>query len=383
MKKSEISRSKLRSIPPSRQSSDIRTSAAAWLVGSREYTRKGMVTGLNIKMADVARYLGVSKATVSLAVNGKPGVNEQTRNRILKCIEEMERNDGKIMEAAAPEPVRSFRMIKIIIINHRKQVICDPELDLWSDVLGTFDTEARRKGYLCGLTYLNETEDNWQEIIGECNLDMVAGVILFGTEMSDSDYWILEQIRKPLVIYDYEMPDGSFSSVCIDNARAVELSLELLEQTDVRYLGTGKSVYNFERRREAFQNSLLQKRGFSRKEDIIPLGNTIGEITERAADYLRTQKLPAAFVLENYQVSIGVLTAARRLRIAVPEDLKLVGIDEVPEYIIPDIKLTQIRIPHAERAVIAMSLLDEEINKRQRSRLKVFAVPELIAGKSV
>lgn len=41
---------------------------------------------MKVKMVDVARHLGISKATVSLAVNGKPGVNEQTRQKVLECI---------------------------------------------------------------------------------------------------------------------------------------------------------------------------------------------------------------------------------------------------------------------------------------------------------
>lgn len=53
---------------------------------------------MKMKMADVARYLGISKAIVSLAVNGKPGVNEQTRQKIFQCIEEMEKNGGAIPE---------------------------------------------------------------------------------------------------------------------------------------------------------------------------------------------------------------------------------------------------------------------------------------------
>ncbi len=60
-------------------------------------------------MADVARYLGISKATVSLAVNGKPGVNEETRQKIFQCIEDMKKNQGKLMQ-----------MIKVVIVNHRK-----------------------------------------------------------------------------------------------------------------------------------------------------------------------------------------------------------------------------------------------------------------------
>ena len=43
-------------------------------------------------MVDIARHLGVSKATVSLAVNGKPGVNEETRRMVLECLEEMKKN---------------------------------------------------------------------------------------------------------------------------------------------------------------------------------------------------------------------------------------------------------------------------------------------------
>ena len=49
-----------------------------------------------IKMVDIARHLGVSKATVSLAVNGKPGVNEETRRMVLECLEEMKKNNGVI-----------------------------------------------------------------------------------------------------------------------------------------------------------------------------------------------------------------------------------------------------------------------------------------------
>lgn len=42
---------------------------------------------MKVKMVDVARYLGVSKATVSLAVHDKPGVNPETRRKVLECIE--------------------------------------------------------------------------------------------------------------------------------------------------------------------------------------------------------------------------------------------------------------------------------------------------------
>ncbi len=340
---------------------------------------------LKVKMVDVARKLGISKATVSLAVNGKPGVNEQTREKIFQCIEEMEKVEESVPESSTSKPVSPLRIIKVVIINHRKQVVCDPELDLWSQVLRTFDVEARKRGYLYVLTYLNEKEENLQEIIDECNLDVVAGIILFGTEMSSVDYSIIQLIHKPLVIYDYEMPDGSYSSVCIDNIRAVEIALNLFKKTgidDICYFSTNKDVYNFEKRRDAFQNILWKYGDISGENKIIPLGNSIEEITEKAVLYLNNHKLPDACIFENYQISIGVLTAVQRLKIAVPEKIKFVGIDEIPDYIVPDIKLTQIRIPHSERAEMAMDLLDREIQNSFRTKIKVFAVPELIRGET-
>ena len=47
---------------------------------------------MKIKMVDIARHLGVSKATVSLAVNGKPGVNEETRRMVLESGESDDQN---------------------------------------------------------------------------------------------------------------------------------------------------------------------------------------------------------------------------------------------------------------------------------------------------
>ncbi len=341
---------------------------------------------MKIKMADVARYLGLSKATVSLAVNGKPGVNPQTKERIFRCIEEMERNGGVIPENSPLCREQSPQLIKVVIFNRRKSVVCDPEMDLWSGILRTFDKEVRKRGYLYGLTYFNENAEDIQRIVEECNLDIVAGVVLFGTELDAEDYEFLKYIQKPMVIYDYEMPDGSCSSVCIDNGRAAEMAVEQLLKAgvlEIRYLGTEKNIYNFQKRREGFLNALLKAGKPPKKDEIILLGSSIGEITERVTEYLADTALPDAFVMENYQVSIAVLTAVRKLRIAVPKKLKLIGIDEIPEYILSDFQLTQIRIPHEERAAMTIDLLDREISQSWKAKMKAFVLPELLKGESI
>lgn len=342
---------------------------------------------MKIKMVDVARHLGISKATVSLAVNGKPGVNEQTRQKVLACIKEMEENEGVLPEQPATAGKNApQQLIKVLIINHRKQVVCDPELDLWTEVLRTFDTEARKRGYLYGLSYINETEFETNAVIDECNTALIAGVIVFATEMNPSDYALLERIQKPIVVYDHEIPGGKYNCVCIDNEGAVKTCLDLLYQagvTDIRYLCTGKNIYNFQKRKEAFRNTLIDHEHFPAKSDIVELGPTIPAITENMLAWLEFNPLPQGFLFENYQVSIGVMTALRKRGIKFPDQVKAIGIDEIPQYILSGAKLTQLKVPHAERAAIALELLDKEIHHQWKTHIKVFAQPEILMRHSL
>lgn len=337
---------------------------------------------MKVKMVDVARRLGVSKATVSLAVNNKPGVNEETRKKVLQCIEEMKQEDGRIfVHKDEKQVLEQTQFIKVVIINHGKKVVCDPELDLWSDVLSTFDMQARKMGYLYGLTYMGNDEEEIRTIVRECNLPVVAGVIIFATEMEAEDCRIIRQIHKPVVLYDYDMEDGNCSSVCIDNIGAVRKALNYCREQGadrICYFATDKTIYNFKMRREAYLNTMIEWEKFPQKDDIVPLGNIISEIAQRAEVWLKDHELPDAAILENYQVTIGVAMALRKLGIAASDKLKLVGIDEVPEYMRAGIRIAQMKIPHADRAAIAMDVLNRMIHGEWKIRTKIFAESDMI-----
>ena len=81
---------------------------------------------------------------------------------------------------------------------------------------------------------------------------------------------------------------------------------------------------------------------------------------------------------ENYQVSIGALTALQKYGVRVPQEVKIVGIDEIPDYICPDMCLTQMKIPHTERAIMAMDLLDKEIRYSWTVKVNIYAETEMI-----
>lgn len=94
-------------------------------------------------------------------------------------------------------------------------------------------------------------------------------------------------------------------------------------------------------------------------------------------------KLPDAFIMENYQVSIGVMRALRQKNISVPEELSLIGIDELPEYLTGDIRMTALRIEHLERAHMAMVFLEQMIKGNVSGVFRTYSGCQLIDGRTI
>lgn len=227
------------------------------------------------------------KQTVSLAVNGKPGVNEETRRMVLECLEEMKKNNGVIpvkenIVTVSGHPVN--QMIKIVIVNHSKGAACNSETDLWSDVLATFDSEARRLGYLYGSDvfkwwHCSKQKQCYRNVIWFCGRQF----FFFGTELKEEDQNLLDRIKKPLVLYDCELPDSRYSSVCADNRQMLKSAVDYLYKegaSDIYYFCTGKDNYNYRVRKEAFLNTKSNEDTASAKH-ILDFGDEIPRITGR------------------------------------------------------------------------------------------------------
>lgn len=353
---------------------------------------------MRVRAVDIAERLGISKATVSLALNGKPGVSEETRAAVLKCREELEAQLSQVMadvsgdmdEAAESEnsikPVGEGLIIKIIIVDRKLGIVCDSALNMWTEVLRIFDTEVRKRGYTIGISYVGTDEKEIARVVEECGSPLVAGVLLFATEMDDKGFERgFRSIRKPLVSFDHDV-GNSHHSVVIDNEAGVEKAVEFLVSRGCRrieYLVQKISIYNFERRRVGFISG-VRKTGLNMETcPIVPVGTSIESVAAFMEDWLREHKLPDAFLMENYQISIGTMKALDALGIQCPGQVSLLGIDELPSYMTGGKKLDCLHIAHEDRAYVAIKLLLDEIEEESRTKFKVASRCELIMGDTV
>lgn len=344
-----------------------------------------MRSNSKIKAADIARDLNLSKATVSLVLNEKPGIGDKTRQRVLNYIAEM------TGQAIYPEEAGERKIIKVIYIDNDLHFIRDSELRVCPDTQLVFDRETRRMGYILSITYVDpEKSADIKRTIKETNKENVAGVILFATEMQTEQFVPFKEINKPMVVYDND-PGREYSCVVSDGLEGVCACVDELVQRgyhEICYLANSRNIYNFQQRRSGFYTG-LQKNGLKQNQySMMELGKTTDEIYEKFLAYLNSsamsdEKLPEAFVMENYQVSVGVIRALRQKNISVPEEVALVGIDELPEYLTGDIRMTALRIEHLERAHMAMVLLEQMIKGNISGVFRTYSGCQIIEGKTV
>ena len=333
---------------------------------------------MKIKAADIARNLNLSKATVSLVLNNKPGVSEKTRRRIFDYIEEVTGEAERQKEEKNKQELENKNIIKVLFIDNALRFVKNFELDVCPDSLTIFEQEARRMGCIISVTYASSTKkEDVERVVREANEENVAGVILYATEMQPDQFPPFRAIRKPMVIYDNDL-GNEYHCVTFGGVEGIRDCVDYL-----KYMANTQDIFNFQQRRAGFRAG-LRKNGLPlEKESIYQLGETTSEVCEATLKYLDTHELPDAFIMENYQISIGVMRALRQKKISVPEDISLLGVDEIPDYLTGDILLTTLRTEHLERAHVAMLFLEQEMKGAISCKFKSFSTCKIIPGQTV
>ena len=324
---------------------------------------------MKVKAAEIARQLGISKATVSLALNNKPGVSHKTKKMILEYIDKIEYGLEESYEG---------KTIRILLYSIHMSYASNDFVDLWDEVIREFSGEAKKDGFSVVVDYIDGSDkESILKSVEACNNEQVSGIILMGAEMTLVDYALFRTIKKPRIIYDNDFED-EHSCIMIDNEDGVKKSIHhYLNQgvNNICFLGNNDYNYNFLRRRDAYLN-MRAKYGF--KGDIHMVGRNVDEICENV------KKLYAedchAFICENYTVSIGTIKAFKELGEKIGEDILIIGIDQIPDYCSYGYQLTTIRITHAQRAFLAMELLKKEIAQQKVDRFKIYSTCTFVKG---
>ncbi|MEU4999119.1 LacI family DNA-binding transcriptional regulator [Streptomyces sp. NPDC021622] len=274
----------------------------------------------SVSMADVARLAGVSSQTVSRVSNGFPGVNEATREQVLSAMREL---DYRPNSAARALKSGEFRTIGVITFT----------LSTTGNVrtLEAIATSAAQEGY--AVTLLPVAVPTQDEVrgafsrLGELAID--AAIVIMEVHLLDDARLSLPPHVK-VVVADSDAGDR-YTVVDTDQVggtrEAVAHLLDLGHET-VWHLAGPETSYAAQRRTEAWRAALVQA---GRTPPSLVRGDWSAESGYRAGLELAERAECTAVFAANDQMALGLLRALNERGRKVPEDVSVVGFDDIAE----------------------------------------------------
>lgn len=331
---------------------------------------------------DVAERAGFSSATVSLVLNGKPGISESTRVRVLQAATEL---DYAPMQARLVDGGRSGSLRFLKIARHGHTVNRDHNVFI-SDFIDGMSSKAGQLGYkLEVVSYEGVTIDEIASVLGNGGID---GHLVLGTELTAEDILTLQAVNSPFVIIDTYCDYLECSFVDMNNKDAVHKIVSYLVNSgfsEIGLISSNVATMNFHLRDRAFLE-VARSFGLTVKEQhVVKVDSTFQGAYEDMVSLLdRGVQLPQCFFCTNDIISYGCIKAFREHDIEIPRDLSIVGFDNLPMSSTMEPRLTTIDVSKQKIGDLAVGLLDQMIRSPgKQSAVKVLVGTDLIIRDSV
>ncbi len=325
---------------------------------------------------DVARLAGVSRTTVSLVLNNVPDVHisPETRQR----VQEAARQLNYYPDAIARRLV-SGRTRTIALVWHRgpDRTYRDAFLP---GLLQGITRAARHYGYYVLFRPIepDEPDDSYVELARGRHTD---GLILSGPRSDASHLLQLYEDGFPITLHG-QLPGTDIPSVDVDNVRGAAEAVNYLLTLGHRRIGMITNApleYTASRQRLDGYRQALEQAGLPYDESLVRYGNFDEESGQVAADDLLAQdERPTALFIASDMVAMGALRAIRLRGLQVPDDLCVVGFDDITaaRFIVP--ALTTVRVPTFGLGWTAAELLIRIIEHDPPQQTKILLDTELV-----
>jgi DNA-binding LacI/PurR family transcriptional regulator len=329
---------------------------------------------------DVAKQAGVSRTTVSLVLNNVQGVqiSEETRERVIETAHEL----GYVPNAAAKALAsRRAQSIGLILTRNPHHIASDAFLNQILDGLITAAHEHSIR-LLIDIIEVQHQQKAYRDLVRANRID---GLILSGPRFDDDALLSLQQDRFPTVLMG-QLPDSDFYSVDIDNFAAAKQAVEHLVKLGhhrIACITNAALSYSAAADRMSGYREILTTHRISYDESLVRYGDFDPESGyQQMKDLLSLNKTPSAVFVASDVVAIGAKAAIVEKGLRIPEDIALVGFDDVPLARYLDPPLTTVRLPASELATRASQMLIQLINNETPAKKLVLLESQLIVRQS-
>jgi DNA-binding LacI/PurR family transcriptional regulator len=325
-------------------------------------------------MREVAQLASVSVQTVSCVVNGTGSISPETRERVQQAIEQLNYHRDPI--------ARSMRTGRTQLIGLLVLDITNPVLSL---IASAVEAEAYTRSYgvlLYNVSLDKRREQAYLKAVAE---RLVDGLIIVNAVDRDKTFTDIQKSAFPTVLIDC-LATPAIPSVSVDNQQGAYLATSHLAQLGhqrIAHLSGAPALEVAQQRILGYQQALSDY-GLAYNQVIHPLNNRWDYRSGYVAmqQLLQTTTPPTAVFVAGDQMAVGAYRALAEAGVRVPDDMSVIGFDDIEaaSYITPS--LTTIRQPFEEMGQRALALLFELLNSGRATNRQVILPPELILRQS-
>ena len=333
-----------------------------------------------ISMQELADICGYSRVSVSAALNGKGGISEKAREKILRIAKEYNYTPNKMAHALKGLPSYLIGML-----------IRDLSNPFYTQMIKIIDDHLHKKGY--SLIVLNsmadlEREKKALQTLYSYNVDGLFIAPFAKDNAVDNITSIVGNHKKPVIMLDNLSRDiGSMSIGFNNRSGAYEATQYLVDcgHTEISYLAGPESSLSYRERSAGFMKCMQENELTINSNSIFPCGSSAEDGYTAALSLLKTKNRPSALFCFNDYIAIGVYRAAQDLKLNIPQDLSIIGFDNInlTKLLSPALSTVNIHIDKVARdaAENMLKFLKDE-NYSPQTKNHIFE-PELIKRDSV
>lgn len=333
------------------------------------------------KAKDIAKQLGVSTATLSLVINGKPGISDKTRKKVIQRLNELGYSD---MIQQKEEAVKESKTIGFVLYKSNGQLL--GLNSFFPLILDGIELTARQYGYNLLIINVEKQEIEKQiEYIKEANC---AGIVVFATEMEDKEYYF-DELNTPFVLFDNYFKNKEINSVKVNNEQGTYLLVKYLYEMGHRkigYLDSGIPINSFKERQNCAFEAMKSFNMNDNRRYVFEIGYPHEKAEIGMLDILAKHdkdNLPTAFLSDNDLVAAGAIRAIKKLGYKIPQDFSIVGYDDRPICTLVEPQLTTIQLPRESFGAEAVEQLIRIIQGEKKACTKVEINGKLIVRDTV
>lgn len=331
---------------------------------------------------DVGKLAGVSATTVSLVMNGKSGISPETRTRVMQAAATLQytQRGAQASKAGGSGTLRFLKIAK-----HGHTVNRDHNTFI-SDYIDGMSREASASGYK--LEIVSFEGEPVESIVASLNGAQVDGLIVLGTELTEQDIQLLKALPTPLVVIDSFFDVVECNFVNMNNKDAVYKIIAYFVERgfkNIGFIASNVQTVNFQLRKEAFIEGMRTFGLSYNNRDIVTVDSTYdGAYQDMLGKLNNGLVVPECYFCTNDVITYGCIKALREFNIRIPQDISVIGFDNLPMSATMEPPLTTVDVSKTKIGYLAIRLLDDLINADERQpAVKILVGANLVERDSV